>query len=99
MKKEDLKRLYITENMTMEKIAEKFGVTKGNIRYWLLKYGIPIKKWGKLKKFVITEQELTDLYLIKHLSAPKIARKKGCSPSLIYQHLKNYSIPRRHTEF
>jgi transposase-like protein len=99
MDKQTLEKLYIREKLSMLKIALKFKITTGTVRYWLIKYEIPIRKWGKEKEFDISSDELVDLYLIKKMSAIKIARKKGCSPSLVYALLKNFSISRRLSRF
>jgi len=95
MDRKKLEKLYSKEGLTMDQIAERLKITKSTVRYWLIKYGIPIRKWGKEKKFDISSDELMELYLIKKISAPRIAKKKGCSVSTIYSLLKQFSIPRR----
>jgi hypothetical protein len=41
-----LHRLYITNNMTMRKVAQTIGVrSDSTVWLWLLKFGIPTRRW------------------------------------------------------
>lgn len=89
--KENLKKLYIEEDLTRGQIAERHDedITKQGISYHLRKHGI-YKSEGKSK---ITKEALKRLYIEKDKSAPKIAKMFGYkSPTSIYDKLDDWNI-------
>ena len=98
--KKELEILYWKENLTIDKIANKYGCSKNTISLRLRKYKIKIKQIktkikkseSKYKKINIPKDKLKELYLDKNLSAKAIAGIYGCHNRTILIKLYNSGI-------
>ena len=95
--KEELKRLYLIEKLSIKELSHRYNCTKNTISYWLRKYKIKtrtssesMKLFGK-KTETIGKQELYEVYNQK-ASLNEIAKKFNCSISTIINKLRKYNI-------
>lgn len=94
--KEELYKLYITENKPMDEITKFYGCTSGLIIQKLRKYQISRKKI-----ISISEDVLYNLYYTENKTIMEIAEILNVSDSTINRLLYKYNIkikPRKHTE-
>jgi len=92
--RETLKRLYITEQKSLHKIARMFGCSHSAIQYRCKKYGIPLRPRTKKIKG-LNGSTLKRLYVKEHKSLSKIAKMFLCSPITIQNRCKKYGIELR----
>lgn len=92
-----LKELYWDDGMTMEELANKFGVSHGTIQYWLNKHNIEKRDTGGYDKNKDYKNKswLKGEYLEKEKSAIEIAKECDVSKSTIQHHLKKFDIESR----
>ena len=81
--RESLKELYVTKKLSIRAIAALLDSNPSYIRYWLLKYGIKLRKFniGKLnknKKLTTGEKELLSLQAknrYRYSKHPRLGKK------------------------
>ncbi len=97
--REELKKLYIENELSSSKIAKIYRCSPQTIRTFLKKYRIRIRTKSEARRLLfkinIPKKELKSLYLEKKISSTKIAKKFHCSPSFIRKKLKEFNIPIR----
>lgn len=90
--KEELDDLYTNQEMTMEQIANIYGVSVTPIRNRLCWYGITIIGRSLYKMPIIVKEELDDLYTNKKMTIEKIAHYYGVGHSFIWDMLHRNGI-------
>jgi len=90
---ETLKKLYCRERLSIRQIAEKFDSYPQIIRYWLVKFKIPLK--SEKERFKVSKNFLQFLYLTKKLSIRKIAKILKTTYATARNKLIKYEIPLR----
>ncbi len=97
--KSELRRLYIEEHLSTNKIADQVGVSSFSVCKWLREYHIPIRKPSESvlpKDFKKPKKEVMErLYIEERKSGIQIAKIFGVSQPTIYDLLDKYHIPRR----
>lgn len=89
-----LYNLYINEQKSTYAIGEILNLDPKTIRYWLIKFKLPIRK----KKIVkITKRKLSQLYLLNRKSIKQIADLYKCSAAGILKILRRHNIDTRNT--
>ena len=89
--RDQLHSLYIDQRLSARQIAELLGGHEANVRYWLKKYGIPLRVGGNtLRDF--DERPMRKLYLTKKMPIRLIAEKLGVPVSFVYNRLKRSGI-------
>ena len=95
-KREELENLYVTQKLSVMKIAKKIGVAEDTIKHWIINYGLEYKAKGHRKKLIgITKNDLIQLYSIQKFSTRQIAKRYNVSKTVILYWLKKYDIPLR----
>jgi len=89
-----LKELYWKKGLSQAEIAEKFGVAKSLISYFMKKFNIACRHKNKPRSD-ITKELLTTLYLEKKLSILKISKLLKTTPLTILKKMKKYGIKSR----
>ncbi len=93
--KEQLKRLYLTEGLSLSHIGNEFGCEATNILYWLKKFNIK-RRPAYRKKIHIPKDVLDDLYWNKGLRPREIAKKFSIkNEGTVRKKLKKYGIKRK----
>lgn len=87
-KKEVLKDLHLKQKMTAMDIANKFGVTRGNILFYLHKHGIPI--WSRKEKEGLNRSYRKKEWLEQQLKSGLSIHKIALSCGVGYMQVKNY---------
>lgn len=91
-----LEELYWKERLSLNQIAQKFGVAKGTIKYTMEKFKIPLRSISEsIEKFVIPKETLVNLYLKEKMTTAQIAEKLNVSRTTIENKLREYCIPIR----
>lgn len=85
----ELKKMYIIDNLTIRKISEIYGVCTNTINKRIEEYGI---KKPKKKDVFISKEELYDLYINKNLLQKDIVDMKGISLNRLRKFLQQYEI-------
>ncbi|GEM_PF-4369458 len=97
--KEELENLYVTQKLSVMKIAKKIGVAEDTIKHWIISYGLEYKAKGPRKKLIgITKNDLIQLYSIQKLSTRQIANKYNTTKTVITYWLRKYNIPIRNSK-
>lgn len=92
--RDQLHSFYVEQKLSSRQIAKLVGGHKGNVRYWLKKYGIPRRAGGKIRR-EIDKRRLRRLYLKEEMPIRLIAEEFGVSVSLVYNRLKRFGIIRK----
>lgn len=100
--KSELKRLYLKEKLSAREIAKRLNCAKSAIQNKMKKYGIPARNNSEAlrlvprqSKYKISKKKLVNLYEKQKLSTHQIAKRYGCSGSIISSKLKKYGIKTR----
>lgn len=88
--KEELRKLYLEEKISMMEIARKFGVNRETISKRLKVYDIKIRKKQYFIK--LPKRKLCNLYEKKKLTTVQIAKIYGCSTATINKRLREYGV-------
>jgi transposase len=94
LNEETVKRLYVTEQRSIHKIAKLLDCSPSSILYRCKKYGIKLRPRMKVIKG-LNESTLHRLYVKEGKSINKIAKKFACSHSVIESRCKQYGIQLR----
>ncbi len=90
---EVLQQLYWKEGLSLSEISRRFGVSRPSLTYWMKKFCIELRP--KIK-FILSKEELEELYLKKKLSTIKIAKLADVSSRETPRRwLKKFKIPVR----
>lgn len=85
--KKDLKRLYVDERKSIQKICETYGVSDTIIRDRLREYGIKTRTISQAKiKHRLTKDFIIDELKVK--SQTQLAKEVGCDQSLISHYVR-----------
>lgn len=102
LNKVDIYNLYWTKNLSTHKISKIYNVTPQLVRYYAIKYKIPLRPPKSLQKekYNISEKYLRRMYIQNKLSTTEIAEKLGIkSDSTINLKLRKLGIiPRSMSE-
>lgn len=96
--REVLEDLYVTQKLTQQKIASRFGCSKKAVGNWLRRYGIPARRRGeaRVKTFrpvdALTREELVDLYVSQGIGVRLIANRFDCHADSIHNRLRLWNI-------
>lgn len=89
---EEIKHLYIAEKLTLQKVADRVGLTRQAVHQRLRKHGIETRK---VIPKVIDGSEVKRLYVDLKFSLNEVGQKLGVSAELVARELKSLGIPRR----
>ena len=101
MKSAEIIRLYFDENLSLQKVADRIGITPPTVWRFILLAGLTprtrkesskkgLSKWTKADRL-----EMKRLYCEEKLSCIKIARKFNSNSTTIQANLKKEGVPRR----
>jgi len=93
--KEEIRRLYWDEELTMTAIAERYGVTVGAISDYMKKCNIPTRGGYKLPRTKESAEEIRRLYWDEGLTSHQIGELLGVSNTTILDLMRHYNIPTR----
>ncbi|PIQ69924.1 hypothetical protein COV89_03095 [Candidatus Shapirobacteria bacterium CG11_big_fil_rev_8_21_14_0_20_40_12] len=97
--KGELKNLYLTQKLSTEQIAKKYGCNHVTIIYKMGKYGIKSRgHLGLTPPIKISKEKLEYLYHGRKLSAVKIAKILHRSKGGIERKINNFNIPTRNVD-
>lgn len=97
--KKELKNLYITQKLSTEQIAKKYGCDSVTIIYKMRKYGIKSRgHLGLTKPINISKEKLEYLYHDRKLSAVKIAKILHRSKGGVERKIHNFNISTRNID-
>jgi len=85
-------KLY-SDGWTLQKIGEKFGMTRQGVRERFIKAGIERRRWSKYRH--IDKSELENLYFNENLTLPEIAKRFSVTNKVIKVALAYHKIPKR----
>jgi len=94
----ELRRLYVDEQLSSNRIAAHFGVSQPTVRSALAEAGIPMRGGGNRKgcklpiRHAMPEAELRHLYENELWPAYKLAEHYGCSKPTILERLRAFNI-------
>lgn len=92
---EELRKMYINELMSINKIGKLVGISHGTVHRWLREYGIPVRCISESllkEKVKPTRKELKMMYVDKLMSTTKIAGEFGVSSNTVSRCLMEYDI-------
>ena len=89
---ETLRDLYVARSLSHRDIAAQFGCSMETVRYWLLKYGIPMRGKGKATKFHVEEQHLRKRYLEDNWTTGQIAEELKCGSTVVWRAIHQYGL-------
>ena len=92
--KETLERDYVVEGLTYQQIAEKYKLTAGRVGQLTRQYGIKARTASDMQ-FIITKQELENLYLKQNKTYKEIADIYGKSVQVVQNNIKLHNIKPR----
>jgi len=95
---EMLRQWYLEEKISVQKIAEKVGVSPPTIWVKLVEHGIPRRPQianPRERKMTATREELYRMYWDERMSAGRIAEKYNVTDNAVLRWMEKYSIPRR----
>ena len=92
-----LEQKYTVEKKTAAEIAEELGVNASLVNANLHRAGIPVRPTNNKPRVTIPKEDLVRMYQNEGLTISDIGRKLGCQPSIVWQRLKKYNIPRRNS--
>ncbi|CAN5513803.1 hypothetical protein BH10ACI1_BH10ACI1_28620 [soil metagenome] len=95
---EEIKRLYAVEGWTLQRIADKFGVSHQAINQILTKAGIAKRPIGFLKKN-FDYRTLAKLYIDEKLTIGEVAKRLNVSYSTVSNQLERNGIEKRSSGF
>lgn len=95
--KETLEKLYIIEDLSLEEIGERFGVSRKTISRRLKHYKIP-ERPQKTRKIIIEKEILEKLYIHEQLNPSEIGKRLEIGRETVTRLLKGYSIPLRNSK-
>lgn len=90
--KETLWDLYVTQGLSHRNIATRCGCCMETVRYWLLKYAIPMRGRGAETEFRVDEQYLRKRYHEDKWTAKEIAKELGCGPTVVWRAILQYGL-------
>lgn len=90
--KDDLYKLYIVDNLTIEECAKYFNCDELVIRRRLDRYGIKLKEHSYERKHIISKDELYRFFIRENHSLKETADKFGCSGATILLRCKEYGL-------
>jgi transposase-like protein len=96
--RETLARLYEVERQTTRQIGKTYGVSKTQVRRWMLAMEIPLRPKGKglanRGTPAPTAEDLRDMVHRLHLSYRAIGDRYGVGPHSVMMWLRKHGIPR-----
>lgn len=106
--KKDLENLYNKNGFSLDKIGQKYNLSRAGVQYWITRYNIPRRPrhesgfygyWGKnsnrpLPK-TLTENNIKELYNRKGLSAEDIGKLFNRSSGAVYRFMRRRGLLRR----
>ena len=88
---QELKDLYLIENLTLQQIGDKFGVSRQAVHWRLRLAGVKLRPRGE-KPLDINRENLFDLYVNQKILPSKIAEMFGLSYKSIRGYLLKHNI-------
>lgn len=96
LNRDELKRLYAIEGLSISQIAKSFNLSKGPVHRMLHEYKITVRSSKEASiKVKVTKKQLKDWYLKDKLSMFQIADRLGCTHSAIVYKLRRFGIKSR----
>lgn len=92
---EKLKKLYLEDNLSFEKISKIFNVSRNTIRNRIKKLGLEKTN----KKINISKEELYDMYINRNLSQKEISQEKSISLKKLQRLLAENNIKKPKDKF
>ena len=83
---------YISENISLEKAAERFGIRASSLRKRFIKDGFKCKTRNQTRGVSIDFEELTKLYVLENKSIDELAKHFNISRGSIWNRLKELKI-------
>lgn len=90
---EELRRLYVEEQLTTGEIARRVGLSSSGVWKLLTRAGVPMRQRGVQPR--LAEDDLRRWYEDEGLSTIEIAKRTGMSSSGVHSALVRAGIPRR----
>lgn len=94
-----LRRLYVDQDLPMEALCQRYGVSRKRLRVWLVEAGIPIRtrhESGRRRQLVSPAAgDLRHMYEQERLSSPEIAQRLGVSQQTAHRWLTEAGISLR----
>ena len=91
---EELRRLYLDEGWSLQKIGDHFGISRQAVHERLKRDGVEFRRYTR-RTPPIDRETLKRLYIAERLAVRHIAEQLGQSPDKIYESLHQYQIPVR----
>ncbi|HEX8286783.1 MAG TPA: hypothetical protein VF556_02240 [Pyrinomonadaceae bacterium] len=98
--RDEIVSLYV-KGATLEKIGEAYKMSRQGVQYHLKKAGVERRTYQEataIKRTVIDEKVLRELYLNQQLTYAEMERRLGVTKYEIVENLKIYNILRRSKE-
>ena len=98
--RDEISALY-SKGATLEEIGEAYGISRQGVQYHLKKAGIERRTYQEtaaIKRTIIDEDALRDLYINQQLTYAEIARRLDATRYEIITNLKAYNIALRSKE-
>ena len=96
--RDELEGMYIGQNMTIQQISDKTGVSKNLVHANLKRLDIPLRPDNSARRVNnIPKKDLEDMYVRQVCHVDEIGKKFGVSKYAVYRQLAEYGIPRRRT--
>lgn len=91
--KKELRYLYLEENLSPVRLADKFNCSERVIYSRLHEYDIPLRR--RRERPDITKEKLEKLYIDEELNISDVAEKVSCTKSTVWMKLKQFDINTR----
>jgi predicted DNA-binding protein YlxM (UPF0122 family) len=95
----EIKRLYVDEELTLQEVGDRVGLTRQGVHERLKYAGIPSRMRKvphyKMRLPLVARDALWKLYVVECLTIKAVADRLGFSCSAVYRMLKTHDIPRR----
>lgn len=89
--KEVLRKMYLTDNMEAQEIADYFSVPRTTAASWLHEYGLTVKREIRSASMP-GKEELCKMYLTDNMTAREIAERYGVYTTTVFRWLRNYGF-------
>jgi transposase len=88
---EELRRLYVDKQLSLDDIAERYGIPPWTVQRWLaaLKPSRRVPAWAT----VVSAEHLRALYVDQGLTLTQIVQREQVSPSVVWYALQHHQIP------
>lgn len=93
--KELLTRLYVEQQLALEKVADHVGVSRRTVNHLCDEYGIARRGHGRPFKVVVSRDWFYEQYVNRQRTLPDLAQEIGMSPTNLTRWAKARNVPLR----